>query len=152
MGVLFDYFRAGTADAVRKTMDEQDGGSPLGVYDGADLKGIEPAVTLGQVVGFALGREWSVGLVAESLIWPEDAREDIEYEGPWVSVLDDGSRDALAAIPADDIPELAERWARIEEFHGNADIAYLREVLTDVSALAVRAREHDESLYVWSSL
>ncbi|MFI1990493.1 hypothetical protein [Actinoplanes sp. NPDC020271] len=152
MGVLIDYFRAPDVVAVREHLDEHDGDSPVGAFDGVGLKWIEPGVTLARVIGFATDREWSVDLVDEKLVWPVGAERDMEYEGPWVSVLDDGSRDVLADIDAARIPELADRWAQIEEFHGLADPEHLREVLTELGALAARAREHGESLYAWMCL
>jgi hypothetical protein len=150
MGVLVDYFRAPGADAVRDHLDEQEGDSPLGVFDGLGLKGIEPGVTLGQLIAFASDQRWRAGLVQERLIWPVGAESDPEYEGPWVSVLGDESRDVLAGLTAARIPDLVARWARIDEFYGDADPEHLREVLTELAALAGRAREHGESLYVWA--
>ncbi|GIF03880.1 hypothetical protein [Actinoplanes siamensis] len=153
MGVLYDYFRAAGDDAVRRRLDERDGGSPVPRgFPGADLKGIDPTIALGKLVGFATGREWAPGLVGEQLIWPAGAQHNLDHEGPWVTRLDDAARDALAAIPAEQAPELAGRWARIEEFYGGVDAEDLREVLARVVALAAEARAHGESLYVWCAL
>lgn len=153
MGVLFDYFRAPGVAEVRRHMDENDAFSPVPVtFDGIELKTIDPSVILGQLVGFVTDREWSTDLVDERLIWPEGGEQDMSHEGPWVTVLDDRTRNVLADIPADRVPELAERWATVEEFGGHADPEFLREVVADFTALAQRARERSESLYCWSSL
>ncbi len=153
MGVLYDYFRAPSAAEVRRHLDEHDGSSPVpATFDGIELKTIDPAVILGQLVGFAIGQEWGLDLVNERLIWPEGAEQDMEYQGPWASSLDDRARDVLAGIPADQVSDLAERWAAVEEFGGYADPEFLREVVADFVALAARAREHGESLYCWSCL
>ncbi|MEU8241258.1 hypothetical protein AB0C07_23685 [Actinoplanes missouriensis] len=153
MGVLYDYFRAPSVAAVRAHMDENEADSPLlGDFDGLALKTIDPSVILGQLVAFAMGREWGTDLVDDRLAWPENGEQDPEHEGPWVTVLDDRVRDVLAGIAADRVPELAERWAAVEEFGGFADADYLREVITDFTALATRAREQGESLYCWMTL
>ena len=153
MGVLFDYFRAPSEAEVRRHMDEDDAASPVpATFDGIELKTIDPSVILSQLVAFVIGQQWSADLVDERLIWPEDGEQDLTHEGPWITALDDRTRDVLAGIPADRIPELAERWATVEELGGYADAEFLREVVADFAALAVRAREHDESLYCWMSL
>lgn len=153
MGVLFDYFRAPGDVQVRTHMDENDACSPVpGTFDGIDLKTIDPVVILGQLTAFVIGREWSPRLVDERLIWPAGGEQDVTHEGPWVTVLDDRVRDVLAGIPADRMPEFARRWATVEEFGGHADEEFLREVIADFAALAVRARDSGESLYCWMSL
>ncbi|GLW29420.1 hypothetical protein [Actinoplanes regularis] len=153
MGVLYDYFRAPSVAEVRRHMDENDASSPVPVtYDGIELKAIDPDVVLGKLVAFAIGQEWSLDLVNERLIWPENGEQDPEFEGPWASRLEDRARDVLADIPADRVSELATRWAAVEEFHGYGDPEFLREVVADFIALAARAREHGESLYCWSCL
>jgi hypothetical protein len=153
MGVLYDYFRAPGVAEVHRHMGDNDGFSPVpATFDGIDLKNIDPSVTLGQLVGFATGREWSTDLVDERLIWPEGGEHDTAYQGPWVTVLDDRTRDVLAGIPADRMPELAERWATIEELDGLCDPELLHDVLADLAALAAQARGHGESLYCWMSL
>ena len=134
-------------------MDDNDATSPVpGVFDGIELKTIDPCVILGKLVAFATDQEWRPDLVGERLIWPEGGEQDLAHEGPWVTVLDDRARDGLAGIPADQVPGLADRWATVEEFGGYADNEFLREVIADFAALATRAREHGESLHCWMSL
>ncbi|OJF15920.1 hypothetical protein EDD30_1270 [Couchioplanes caeruleus] len=153
MGVLFDYFRAPGVDEVRSHMNENDAFSPVPeTFDGIELKTIDPGVILGRLLGFATGRDWSTDLVGDRLIWPEGGEQDTAHEGPWVTILGDRARDVLADMPAERLPELAERWATVEEFDGYGDPEFLREVLADFAALAGRARQHGESLYCWMSL
>jgi len=153
VSVLFDYFRAANEVQVRKHMDDNDALSPVpATFDGMGVKTIDPCVILGQLVAFVTGQDWSPDMVGDRLIWPEGGGQDMTYEGPWVSVLDDRARDVLASIPADRTPDLAERWATVEEFGGYAEQEYLRDVVADFAALAVHAREHGESLYCWMSL
>jgi hypothetical protein len=143
---LFDYFRAPAADAVRQHM-EADATSPLATFDGADFRNIDPTVVLGQLIAFATGRPWSPSLTGDTLIWPADP---CDHEGPWVTVLADETRDALATIPAAQLPNLAERWSAIDEL--TADPDSLRPVIERFTALAAEARTHDESLFCWMSL
>jgi hypothetical protein len=112
MGVLFDYFPAPDAATVAKLMQATDGGSPIHhghepVADSVDAKGIEPVVTLGQLVEHILGADGSVDVIGGELVWPAGAEPAQDYEGPWVVVLDDQARDALAGVEAARVPELA---------------------------------------------
>ena len=153
MGVLFDYFRAPGAAQVRRRLDENDASSPVpATFDGVELKTIDPTVILGRLVAFASGREWSPGLIEDRLVWPEGGEQDVTHEGPWVVVLGDRVRDVLADIAAGRVPELAERWATTEELGRFADPEFLRGVVSDLAALAVRARANGESLYCWMCL
>lgn len=159
MGVLFDYFRASDDEAVAKLMAATDGGPVVReasslLVDAVDGKGIDPPVVLGQVVSFALDVPWSVDLIGERHVWPDGAGEDPEYEGPWVVALSERARDALAEIPDDRLPRLADRWSKIEEFSPYSDtqpeamLARLREFV----GLARRARESGENIYCWICL
>ena len=143
---LFDYFRAPAVDAVRQQMDA-DATRPLATFDGADIKNIDPTVVLGQLIAFATGRPWTPSLAGDTLIWPADPSD---HEGPWVVVLADETRDALATIPAAQIPDLAERWATIDELTTDPDA--LRPVIERFTALAAQARDHHESLFCWMAL
>ncbi|MEU4563173.1 hypothetical protein AB0F72_32750 [Actinoplanes sp. NPDC023936] len=153
MSSLYDYFRAPGAAAIREHMDENEADSPVpDTFDGIQLKTIDPSVILSQLIASAMGREWGTDLVDDRLVWPEDGEQDLEHEGPWVTALNDRCRDVLAGITADRVPELAEQWATVEEFGGYGDADYLRDVITDFVALAIRARERGESLYCWMTV
>ncbi|WP_446213461.1 hypothetical protein [Micromonospora sp. IBSANI012] len=159
VGVLYDYFRASDDEAVAKLMAATDGGpvvregdSP--VVDAVDGKGIDPPVALGKVVSFALDVPWATDLIGERLIWPDGAGEDPEYEGPWVVAMSERARDALAEIPDDRLPGLADRWSHIEELSHYSDtqpevmLSRLREFV----GLARRARTSGESIHCWICL
>ncbi len=106
---------------------------------------------LGKLVGFVIGREWSTDLVDARLIWPEAASRT------W-------STRAVGHRSERQCPRRARRhrgragagagWAvgTIEEFSRPADVEFLSGLVSDFVALAVRAREHDESLYCWMCL
>ncbi|MEV0902798.1 hypothetical protein [Actinoplanes sp. NPDC049802] len=154
MGILYDYFRAATPDVVVDLMDRNDAGSPASA-DGwptpvVGLKAVDPAVVLGRLVGFI---DPAVS-TRDELVWPAGGEQDAEHMGPWVTVLDDRSRDALAGLDAARIPEIAGRWARIEEFghyDDNTDEA-AAETITELAGLARDARDSGERVYCWICL
>jgi len=158
MGVLTDYFRAPSVAAVLEQLAQRDGGplvsedSGSSAFDGVELKSVDPPVALGQLVAFAMDKAYSSDLVDDRLIWPEGGEQDPDHMGPWVAALDDHTRDALAGVPAQRVPDLAERWAAIEEFGGVIPVEDLRSAVARLTALARRARDNDESLYCWISL
>jgi hypothetical protein len=156
MGVLCDYFRAADDEAARKLMAATGGGPVVTdgppLADAVEAKGIDPAVILGKLVGLALGVPWSTDLTRAHLVWPENAEDDPEYAGPWVTGVNDQTRDALAGIGEDRAPELAECWGQIEEFSRYADLSALQPLVRDFAGLASRARTAGESLYCWICL
>ncbi|MFU8873523.1 hypothetical protein [Micromonospora sp. SL4-19] len=159
MGVLYDYFRASDDEAVAKLIAATDGGPVVReedppAVDAVDGKGIDPRVVLGKVVSFALDVPWATDLIGERLIWPDGAGEDPEYEGPWVVVLSERARDALAEIPDDRLPGLAERWSHIEElsYYSDTQPEVMLPRLRELVGLARRARTSGESIYCWICL
>lgn len=153
MGVLYDYFRAAGDVAAVELMAELDGG-PVVTADGRpgvdaiDLKGIDSAVTLGQLVALARGVAWHTGLVEERLLWSGN------QDGPWLTALDDATRDALAAITSDRLPELSAEWGRSEElaWDGPLPADQMLPVIEAIAALARRAQDAGEHLYCWCCL
>jgi hypothetical protein len=158
MGVMYDYFRAPSVAAVQEQMVLLDGGplvregSESSPFDGVELKLVDQAVALARLIGFVTDEPLTTGLVNDRLIWPEGGEQDTEYMGPWVALLTGRSRDVLAGIPAQRIPEFAQRWAGIEEFSGFAPADFLASVVESLGALARRACDAGESLYCWISL
>jgi hypothetical protein len=158
MGVLFDYFRAPDAASVAKLMQVTDGGSPIHhghepAADSVDAKGIEPHVTLGQLVQRILGLGDDADVIGGELVWPAGAESADDYQGPWVVVLDDQARDALAGIEVAQMPELATWWSGIEEIYGGGEVIEpLMGVLTELRGLAHRAQTAGDHLYCWICL
>lgn len=154
VGVLYDYFRAADDAAAIRLIEDHDGG-PVAVrgddstVDAIDLKGIEPAVTLGKLVSFVRGISWEVDLVGLRLLWSGH-----EQEGPWLMSLDNATRDTLATIADAQMPELAARWGRIEELAWADPLpdGQMLPVIEEVVALAQRARDAGENLYCWCCL
>jgi len=158
MGVLYDYFRAADPAAVAALMDRHEAMSPASL-DGwptpvVELKAVDPTVVLGQLIGFITGAEYSGDLIGERLVWPAGGEQDVEHEGPWVTVLRDPARDALAGLDEARVPELAARWARIEEFGGyrDGDETFAAETIGELSGLARAARDAGERLFCWICL
>ncbi|MFG2913396.1 hypothetical protein ACGF0D_10960 [Kitasatospora sp. NPDC048298] len=164
MGVLTDYFRAADAATVVRALEPTDGGLPPlgadGSFDGVAAKGVDPDVVLGQLLAAVLGEPWHVDLVTETAVWPTTtppgpsglADEDDPWAtGPWVTELGGATRDALAGVPDDRIPEVVARWAEAEEWDG-ADPADLLPLAEELIALARRARAAGEQLYCWICL
>ncbi|MFG1653584.1 hypothetical protein ACGFIE_26985 [Micromonospora sp. NPDC049275] len=159
MGALYDYFRAPDDEAAAKLMAATDGGPVVreGDFPGVDAvdgKGIDPSVVLGKVVSFALDVPWAADLTGQRLVWPDDAGEDPEYEGPWVVVLSERAWDALAEIPDDHLSGLAERWSQIEElsYYSDTQPEVMLSRLREFVGLARRARTSGESIYCWICL
>jgi len=141
MGNLYDYFRAPGPEEAATVVK----GGPADRFD--TVEGLEPQVVLGQLIGFVRGVEWSVGLVGSDLLTEDDS----EYDA-WVVRLADDIRDTLADIPADDQPVLAQRWEGIEELSMYTAPLNLLPELRKLVALAGRARDAGQHLYVWMSL
>jgi hypothetical protein len=151
---LNDYFRASGPDVAARALDQV--GGPLIAdpapgeltFDGVAVKNADPAVALGQLVAFVREVPWDPDVVRSDLLRPEETPE----QGPWLVWVDDATRDTLAGIAEDRIPELAERWAAIEEFGGYADADDLRDLIAALAELARRATAAGDHLYCWMCL
>jgi hypothetical protein len=153
MGTLCDYFRAASDAAAVNLMDEL-GGGPVAAGDGAaidaiDLKGIEPAVTLGRLVALVRGVSWDVNVVNTELLWSG------AEEGPWLMSIDDAVRDTLASIASSaQLMELSAQWGRTEELAWNGPLPddEMLPVIDQIAGLARRARDAGDHMYCWCSL
>lgn len=157
--MLYDYFRASDAEAVAELMADLDGGpvvrasgSPM--PDAIDAKWLDPSMVLSWVIAFALDVPWDIHLAGDELVWPGGAGRDMEYQGPWVVAIGESARDALADIPEDRMPELAERWSRIDELAQFDDMSpeLMLSFLRQFVRLAGNARTSGETVYCWMSL
>ncbi|MDG4785246.1 hypothetical protein O7626_04740 [Micromonospora sp. WMMD1102] len=158
MGVLYDYFRAPGDDAVRALMAATGGCSPDPTAhpwtDVLALKGLDPMVVLGRLVGFVLEEPWQPDLVPADLVWPAPEQTDGgDRDGPWVLTVGERARDALAGVTAERVPGLAVQWIGIEELRDfGPDLEMAESVLTDLAGLARAARSEGDSLYCWCCL
>lgn len=151
MGVLYDYFRAASDDAAVALVDGLVGGpttATAGSVDAVDLKGIDPEVALGSLVGFARGVAWRTDLVCSDLVG------DPDDDTPWLFRIDDDTRDTLAGIDSGQLPELSARWGRTAELAPGGPLPddHLVPVIEEIAGLARRARDGGDHLYCWCSL
>jgi hypothetical protein len=168
MGVLSDYFRAADAASVVKAMQRNPSGPLIGLedtgvsgpFDGVEATGVEPYVALGRLIAAIRQVPWDVGIVGDRSVWPttpapafeEQPDEDDPWAtGPWVSELDNTTRDTLADVADADFPKLVAEWAQAEELHHQSP-EYLRSTAEELVQLARRARDADEQLYCWTCL
>jgi hypothetical protein len=166
VGVLTDYFRAPDAQTALRALDPSDGSlAPYPTFDRVEAKGIDPNVVLGQLVAFTRRVPWEPNIVGDVPVWPpRETRPTNEAEynalpedsrwktGPWLTELGVPARDTLATVDDARLPDLAAQWAQIEEFGGFAETGELLEIMTDLVALARRARDAGEQLYCWTCL
>ena len=157
MGVLTDYFRAPDADAARALVAGRVGSVLVAEpgyseADGLEAKGIDPDVVLRSLIAMVGGVRTSAGVGRTRLVWPDESDAEALAEGPWVCELPATTRDALAAIVDDQVPTLADRWARTDELDGYATGEDLRPLVVDLAGLARRAAEAGDLLYSWVCL
>jgi hypothetical protein len=152
MGVLYDYFRAADTATAATAVDRP--GGPLATdgsgtaFDGVAARGIDPVVSLGQLVAFVRGVSWTPELVEAE----EIARSTVSES--WVERLGPPVRDWLADAADDALPEIVVKWSQIEESAPAEDMdeAQLSALVTDLVGLARRARATGEQLYCWCCL
>ncbi|GAA4951786.1 hypothetical protein [Actinoplanes utahensis] len=156
MGALYDYFRAADPAAVAGLMDRNDAASPADLDEWptpvVELKQIDPTVVLGQLIGFI--DPSAHGGTGDRLVWPAGGEQDTDHEGPWVTLLPDTMRDTLAAFDHARLPEVADRWIRVEEFgdYRDGDDEFAADTITELTGLARAARDAGEHLFCWMSL
>ncbi|WP_143078944.1 hypothetical protein [Nonomuraea pusilla] len=170
MGALYDYYRAGgrAAALVEPDVGRAGGGHGPGLppFDAVEAKGIDPIVVLGQFVALVQGVPWTVDLVPMAMLHPppegaprtaeewDALPEDSPYlDGGAIVELGASVRDVLAGVDDGRLPDLAARWALIEEFAAwHLDPGDLLPVARALVALARRARQADQLLYCWMCL
>jgi hypothetical protein len=166
MGVIHDYFRAPNAREAGRVMERLVGPlGPASAFDGVETKGIDPFVTLGQLVAYIRQVPWEVDLVSATTVWPSPETKPASEEaynslpesspwktGPWLEELSPRVRDTLSAVEDARFSELAAKWAGIEEFDSQADETDLLVLIKDLVGLARRARDAGDQVYCWISL
>jgi len=152
MSLLCDYFAAQSESDAALTVD-WDGG-PSRPTDGQQryeviaLGGIEPVVLMGQLEGLLTGRS-----VREVLGDPGHSPV-AERGGGERLVIPIGERleGALVSLDETRVPEIAASWAKAEEFWGRVGPTDLVTPLTQLVALAQRARAESQHVYCWMSV
>jgi hypothetical protein len=162
MGVICDYFRASDADYALLAIVS---GPQNTDFDTVEAKAVDPFVMLGQLVAFIRRTPLGPNTVAARTIWPplktkptsQDAFDRLSQNspwrtGPWLWELNVQTRDTLALVDDARLPELAEQWARIEEFGRLVDARNLLPLIRELVDLARKARDNREQLYCWCML
>lgn len=180
MGVMFDYFAAGSDAAAADLIDETGGpGGPVIPPDGfmeavrsgdrvTAARLMRPRVTISTAGTFVLqckGIEPAVQLGSlESLLTGTDY-DDVaarprsgkllasrDNDERLVVTLTDELQAALAASSDEQLRAVAEPWSETDEFWGAADPESLAHFLYALADLARRATEADLRMYCWSCL
>lgn len=158
-----EFFSGGSRGGSNRGSARTFDGAFDGAFDGVEAKRLDPGVVLAELVAAIRDEPWQVDLVVETPVWPTTpepgphrpdgpADEDDPWTtGPWVTELDDATRDTLALVPDERVPEAAARWAQAEE-SGDADPCDLLLVARELIGLARRARAAGERLYCWICL
>jgi hypothetical protein len=157
VGVYFDYFRATDDDQATGTHELPGGplaGDAPARLDGVSTKGVFPDPHLEQLVAHASGVPYERGPRTSWQLWPPaDTPPPTDETSLWltdpsVERLATRIRDVLADVDPGDVQVLAEVWA--------ADVSHsvdeAARTITDLIAVARRARESGQDLYCWSSL
>jgi hypothetical protein len=147
VGNLYEYFAARSDDhAVAATL-ASGGPVEVGGWDAIDGPGIEPSINLADLEQVLTGASWDQ--VVDN---PRASKTISANEHGFVVSLTDRLLAALAALPADRIPEVAGEWSHAEEFAGEVSPGDLAEFLTALRLLVQRADARAERVYCWVSL
>jgi hypothetical protein len=115
--------------------------------------GLMPEVEMGMLLALAQDRPWTPDLVVTEEVWPRRRFFRPRYGGPSISELSGAFVRDFASIADSAVPRLVTRWAQIEAFALDREIAagdytYLLQVAFDIIGLARRAHEAGDNLYV----
>lgn len=143
MGILFDYFAAGSDEQAAAAIDGVD------TQDGVvSTKGVDPVVQLGTLEELLTGRDYddiSAGPRSGLLI-----KDGGDGERIVVSVTDE-LRTALANATDERLAQVAVPWSQTEDFGGTVDPEDLAELLGELAELAQRARAAEQRLFCFVS-
>ncbi|MGY1802718.1 hypothetical protein ACI78T_05480 [Blastococcus sp. SYSU D00922] len=148
MGLLCDYFVAGSDEEAARTITSVGGPSaaPSGLPV-VDLKGLDPVVPMATLESLLVGGDVDALVAANAGASVGEAQDEV-----WVHRLSDALTDALAGASPDRLRQVAEPWVRTEELAGWWDPGDLAEALEEIADLAKRARSGGGALYCWMSL
>jgi hypothetical protein len=139
VGVLSDFF---IADA--SSVPEYSGLS-FPADERCQFKGITPLEAAG-ILAVLLGGGDQIAMMSEfRCLTPEDAEE-------WTQSVPSDMTSSLASLTESDLPGVARKCADITAEELGWTPAEFESVLTDLSALALRAIKCGKSMYLWNSL
>ncbi|MFI5928324.1 hypothetical protein ACIA3K_20495 [Micromonospora sp. NPDC051543] len=151
MGILCDYFTAGSDEAAAAVIDVL--GGPCAATDPElqvlELKGLEPSVLIGKLEELLTGVDYDA--VTERPRWSHivAARDDGDQ---LVIALTDEVQAALSTSSEADLRRVAVPWSQVEEIRGQCEPSDLAEILIELATLARRATARRERLYCWVSV
>jgi hypothetical protein len=131
-------------------------------HDAAQVATVDDPKTLGFDVVYAknIGPDLIIGKLESILTGvpidsiatdPRMCRVVADPEGAPIVTVTDSLRNALATLPPDDRPQVAEQWSRIEDFLGLFPVDFLNLMLRQLAELATGASARDHHLYCrWS--
>lgn len=148
MGVLADIIVANRDEAAAINAA---GGDHLRQWDCLESKGID-TIKLGTLSQILANRSPDdVDTVVKFMTG--DLLDQSSDDGPWIYLVPDSLRDALAALDEDTEESVASKWARTEEFQLDRWLDEdVNEYLHDLVLRARKARETGKSLLLWMSL
>jgi len=138
MGILSDFFIADSSP-----VPKYEGGENFAAVDKCQFKGITPLQS-GQFLAVLRGEQYQVGMINEfKLVTPEDAED-------WTTSVPQDFVSALAKLQPSEIPSLAGRFAAAtsEELGWSAEDFV--PVVRDLAALARRAIEKQQTMFLWN--
>ncbi|WP_020013722.1 hypothetical protein [Promicromonospora sukumoe] len=147
MGLITDYFIAGSDTEAARFLDDGVYGAGLDQDDRHEAKGIDPFVMLGTLE--AELTELPYAEISGDPTPPVGLRESgasgiVRVRGTLTT--------ALADLAPGRVPEVAAAWGRTEEFGPDADEEAVAEFLRGVSGLARRAMVQGREMYCWFSV
>ncbi len=143
MGVLTDFVVADKTDAKRVG----DSMSPSQEFGGVDAMGILQ-VQMGTLYAILTGHEYD----PEFLTKEESFLYSASEEGPWVQLVPHDMVLRLARLTEAEVPGIAERWGRTEEFNNEWDSETLEWVIQDIAALSRTALQEGKTVLMWTCL
>ncbi len=164
MAVLYDWFIADSDEEAAATLDRVGGpGKAVSARHGLFGREKTPAQSAYPTVATRIDPT-TMGASLETLLTGRTF-EDIMLDPKWakhVAVRNGGellilwATDGLVAALSDaseaKLVEVSVPWSQTEEFYGQADPAVLAEVLKELAALSVQAREEEKTVYCWVSV
>lgn len=155
MGVLCVYFRASdraAALALHRNPDGLFAAAGSANADVLDLKGLDPVVILGKLVGLLSGVSYEEMLLAGDIPTdhiPGPILVTSEHEERVLVELSVVVRDVLADATEAALRDAAPIWANIEELARSTwnDADEVRPIMDELVGLARRARDADQMIY-----
>lgn len=148
MGLLCDYFVAGSDEAAAQTATWPGGPSASpAALPAVALEGLDPIVPMATLESLVVGGDPDALVAVNAGASVGEAQEEV-----WVHRLSDALTSALAGASPDRLRQVAEAWSRTEELVDSWSPGDLADALAELADLAGTARRTGGALYCWMSL